>query len=108
MANWFTRALSKATFWDQSDDARVAQEDEEERRRKNLLAVSSASLQRPSLPAFNNQPQNQFDFSKPLQAASQSDTNNKLDQPLQPKSIIGSQSQFNLEKPKPIDRKSVV
>lgn len=103
MANWFTRALSKATFWDQNDDARIAKEDEEERRRKNLLAVSSASLQRPSAPIFNNQPQqNQFDFNKPLQAASQSDTSNKLDQPLQPKSIMGSQSQFNLEKPKPI------
>jgi len=102
MAGWFDRLVSKATFWDQNDDQRVAREDEEERRRKNMIAVSSASLQRPTISSFGQPQQNQFDFSKPLQAASQSDTSNKMDQPMQPKSIMGSQSQFNLEKPKPI------
>jgi hypothetical protein len=99
MANIFQRLLSKATFWDQNDDTRIAQEDEEERRRKNMLAVSSAALQRPTY----NPSASQFDFTKPLQAASQGDTSNKMDQPLQQKSIMGSQSQFNLEKPKPIE-----
>jgi len=60
MAGWFDRLVSKATFWDQNDDQRVAREDEEERRRKNMIAVSSASLQRPTISSFGQPQQNLF------------------------------------------------
>lgn len=91
MANIFQKLLSKATFWDQNDDRQIAQQDEEERRRRNRAAVSAASVQRPSAvqPSFNapSNQQNPFDFSQPL----------KKENP-----IIGSQSQFMLDKPKPV------
>jgi len=92
MANIFQKLLSKATFWDQNDDRQVAQEDEEEKRRRNLLAVSNSSVQRAptTIMGTGNKNQNQFDFSQPL-------TKNSPSTPL-----IGSQSQFTLEKPKPV------
>jgi len=33
MANIFSKLVSKATFWDQADDHRIAREEEEERKR---------------------------------------------------------------------------
>ena len=102
MANIFQKLWSKATFWDQNDDRQVAKDDEEERRRKNQAAVAASSVSRPT---FNQQPanptvpvgmNNKFDFSQPLKK----DITNP---------IIGSQSQFTLQKaqPTPVEQPKV-
>lgn len=91
MANIFQKALSKATFWNKEDDARIAREEDEERKRKNRAAVSVNMPKTVSPNALDRQP---FDFSKPL--------NKNTADPLGIVNPgIGSQSEFTL-KPKPI------
>lgn len=47
MANWFTKAVSKATFWTQDDDRRIAREEEEERKRRDQAARQAVQQQKP-------------------------------------------------------------
>ena len=91
MANIFSKLLSKATFWDDTDNQRVAREDEEDRKRKNTAAVSVAMPKPVSNNALNRQP---FDFGQPLKK----DTADPLGL-VNP--VIGSQSDFTL-KNKPV------
>lgn len=87
MANWFTKRISGLDFWDKKENQQqrdqFAREDEEERRRKAAQAARSSVSQTrtpaPGLPGVQ-QPNNQFDFNKPLATA-------------------GSQSDFNLNNP---------
>lgn len=78
MANIFQRALSKATFWDKSDDQRIAQEDEEERKRKRQQAASQ------SVSATKN-----------VSSATPGLTIKPAETAPTPKLSIASQSQFN-------------
>jgi hypothetical protein len=92
MANIFSKLVSKATFWDQADDQRIAREEEEERKRRNVQAVSS------NLPKVPSQSTNQFNFNQPLVK----DPLNP-NQPAKPSFLVGgSQSEMMLQKPKPV------
>lgn len=89
MANIFSKLVSKATFWDQADDQRIAREEEEERKRRNVQAVSSNL---PKVPTNSNQ----FNFNQPL-----------VKDPLNPNTpakpsflVGGSQSDMMMQKPK--------
>jgi hypothetical protein len=79
MANIFSKLLSKATFWDKSDDQRIAKDDEEERKRKAALAarqsVSATNQPAPTLsiqdkpvstPSLSVASQSQFGNKEPL------------------------------------------
>jgi len=91
MANIFSKLVSKATFWDQADDQRIAREEEEERKRKNVQAVSSNM---PRIPTNSNQ----FNFNQPLVK----DPLNP-NQPAKPSFLVGgSQSEMMMQKPKPV------
>jgi len=95
MANIFSKLLSKATFWDQEDDRRIQREEDEDRKRRNVQAVSS------NLPKTPNVTSQQFNFNQPLSR------NGVLDDPLKPTKnplLVGSQSDFTLQKPKPVEQ----
>lgn len=96
MANIFSKLLSKATFWDQEDDRRIQREEDEDRKRRNTQAVSSNL---PRVPNVTNT--QQFNFNQPL--TKNGVLNDPLKDPTKPNVLVGSQSEFTLQKPKPVE-----